>query len=300
MASSSQIVGGFSDWGPPGGGSTTYAAEPRPARSTTRRRSGEHQQQAALARTIEGEIIPRLMLADKFQDAQPLRPNAGTLPAPYEVVEFAQVIMTEPVDVGLAYLEAMRFRGVSLETLFLEAISPAARRLGDLWKADLCDFTEVTVGLSRLQQLLCELSPAFENEEEHRSSTRRALLVACPGEQHSLGLYMVQEFFRRAGWHLHSVVPRTHDELKAIVQAQRFDIVGFSLSCEVFMDQLKSAIQITRKHSKNRAVGIMAGGRLFNEHPEMVARVGADATAVDGRQAVLRLPAVLGLKASNC
>ena len=298
MASSRQVVESLSDWGPGTGRSIRYAGEPRRP-SLARRKEAEHQQMA-LARTIEGEIIPRLMLAHKIEAVQQISAYSGSLPAPYEAAEFAQLVMTQPVDVGLAYLEAMRFRGVSLETLFLEVISPAARHLGELWKADQCDFTDVTVGLTRLQQLLCELSPAFESEDEHRSSTRRALLVACPGEQHSLGLFMVQEFFRRAGWHVHATAPRDSAELTDIVRAQRFDIVGFSLSCEIFVEHLKAAVNLTRKHSKNRAVGIMVGGRLFNEHPEWVARVGADATAVDGRQAVLRLPALLGLKASSC
>ncbi len=299
MGISRQLIEAQSDWTAGDGRSNAYALEQRRILSP-RRVASNLKKQAALARTIEGEIIPRLMMAHKFDVPQTSAQRSGSLPAPYEAVEFAQVVLTQPVDVGLAYLEAMRFRGVSLETLFLEVISPTARHLGELWKSDQCDFTEVTVGLTRLQQLLNELSPVFESEDEHRSSTRRALLIACPGEQHSLGLFMVQEFFSRAGWHLHPVAPKNHAELKNIVRAQRFDIVGFSLSCEIFLDHLKSAIQVTRQHSKNRAVGIMVGGRLFNEHPDLVARVGADATAVDGRQAVLRLPDVLGLKASTC
>ena len=43
-----------------------------------------------------------------------------------------------------------------------------------------------------------QLSPAFEGEVEHREHGRRALLVPVPGEQHTFGLLMVVEFFRRA------------------------------------------------------------------------------------------------------
>ena len=43
---------------------------------------------------------------------------------------------------------------------------------------------------------------------------RRILLTAVPGEQHSFGLYMVAEFFRRAGW---DVV----DGWREVVQAAR-------------------------------------------------------------------------------
>ena len=290
-----------SDWGSRDSGSVTLDHEMRPARPRPSK-SGGALKQTALDRTIEGEIIPRLMLAHGsfgFGGAKSLEQDE-ILPAPFEVVEFARLAMMQPVNVGFAYLEVLRVRGASLETLFIELIGPAARHLGYLWKNDLCDFVDVTVGLNRLQQMVRELSPAFETETEHRSSTRRALLVPAPGEQHGLGLSMVQEFFRRAGWHVHPVTPQSVDELKSIVRRERFDVIGFSLSCEACLPALASTIQTIRKVSKNQAAGIMAGGRVFNENPELVGRVGADSTAIDGRQAILRLPALLGLKATSC
>lgn len=261
------------------------------------RQSAAERQQRALARTIEGEIIPRLMLAHSSNAASSELSRSGGQLAPHEVVEFSELVVTEPVDVGLAYVENLMLRGTALETIFLDLMSPAARRLGDLWRADACDFAQVTIGLTRIQQILSELSPPFEREGAARSSTRRALLLACPGEQHSLGLQIVQKFFRRAGWLVHPESCLDRDAIKDTVRAQRFDIVGFSISCDVFETELKAAIQLVRKHSRNRSVGIMAGGRLIADHPELVARVGADATAGDGRQAVLRLPALLGLRA---
>jgi MerR family transcriptional regulator, light-induced transcriptional regulator len=295
-----------SDWGSIDSGSTTIDQERRPARMKSNKpntnKSGGAHKKSALDRTIEGEIIPRLMLAHGSYGygGAKIRADDEILPAPFEVVEFARLAMMQPVNVGFAYLEALRVRGATLETLFLDLIGPAARHLGYLWKNDLCDFVDVTVGLNRLQQMVRELSPAFESETEHRSSTRRAILVPAPGEQHGLGLSMVQEFFRRSGWHVHPVTPQSVDELKSIVRRERFDVIGFSLSCEACLPALASTIQTVRKVSKNQAAGIMAGGRVFNENPELVARVGADATAIDGRQAVLRLPALLGLKATSC
>ena len=293
-----------SDWGSLDSGSVMLDHEQRPARPNTAKpnKSAGASKQTALDRTIEGEIIPRLMLAHSSYGygSASIQADVEVLPAPFEVVEFARLAMMQPVSIGFAYLEALRARGASLETLFLELIGPAARHLGYLWKNDLCDFVDVTVGLNRLQQMVRELSPSFECETERRSSTRRALLVPAPGEQHGLGLSMVQEFFRRAGWHVHPVTPQSVDELKSIVRRERFDVIGFSLSCEACLPALAATIQTIRKVSKNQAAGIMAGGRVFNENPELVARVGADATAIDGRQAVLRLPALLGLKATSC
>jgi methanogenic corrinoid protein MtbC1 len=38
--------------------------------------------------------------------------------------------------------------------------------------------------------------------------------------------------------------------------------------------------------SRNRAVWVLVGGRVFMDRPDLVARVGADATASDANEAV--------------
>ena len=43
----------------------------------------------------------------------------------------------------------------------------------------------------------------------YKEGGRRALLVSVPGEQHSFGVTMVAEFFRRAGWDAWTGAPRT-------------------------------------------------------------------------------------------
>lgn len=286
------------------GSSQPIAAQANHSARRLRRQAagGEH---LALARTIESEIIPRLMLTHRIESGRRIENTQqnsafSDIPLTDSVATLAELALDHPMDVGLAYLQSLQLKGVSADTIFLDVIGPAARRLGDMWKSDIRDFTDVTVGLTRLQRMMCELTPAFVHQEESRFSTRSALLVPCPGEQHSLGLHMVQEFFRRAGWHVHPGAPTTLSELKDTVRRHRFDVVGFSSSCEIFVDAMKAAIQLTRRHSKNRNVGIIVGGRLFNDHPELVATVGADATAADGRDAIQRLPALLGLTAAIC
>ena len=44
--------------------------------------------------------------------------------------------------------------GIPLEALLLDLFAPVARRLGTMWEADQIDFVDVTIGTSRLQQIL--------------------------------------------------------------------------------------------------------------------------------------------------
>lgn len=250
--------------------------------------------QELLSRAIETEVIPRLMLAHRQQDSQ----LTGKLrevgkPNGEEVAEFARLLMSHDAEVARCYVAAVRARGMPLDIVLIELFSPAAQYLGELWNVDLCDFTDVTIALSRLQQLLRELSPEFQGDVNLKPDARRALLVAAPGEQHTFGILVVQEFFRSAGWDVQGGLPYELDELVDVARSEPFDVVGLSVSCDASVDALTSFIRTLRKVAMNPAVHIVVGGRFFLEHPDFVTRVGADTTAPNGRRAVHRLSSLL-------
>lgn len=254
-----------------------------------------------LVRTIEDEIIPRLVLARRAAPGAPGLPVlVGRLPNAADVADFTQLILANDVAVAASYVHGLRARGTPLETVFLELLAPCARRLGELWKTDRCDFTQVTVGLWRLHQLLRELSPTFRTgETEHQSLGRRVLLAPAPGEQHMFGICIVAEFFRRAGWDVWGGPPTASGDLLGIVRSEAFAIVGLSLSGEARLDGLATRIREIRRASRNRSIRVMVGGQVFNERPQLVALVGADATAADGRQAPLQAKHLLALLADR-
>jgi methanogenic corrinoid protein MtbC1 len=259
---------------------------------------GSEQRLARLVRTIEAEIIPRLVLARRAaQDCPPVHALVPGAPALEEVAELASLALARDGTVASSYVGALHTRGVSAETLYLDLLAPAARHLGELWKEDLCSFTEVTLGLWRLHQVLRELSPAFQSEADHPAHGLRALLAPAPGEQHTFGLSMVAEFFRRAGWDVWSGPVTSRQELVGMVRSAWFAVVGLSVSSERKLDEVATGIRAIRRASRNRSIGVMVGGPMFLEHPDWVARVGADATAVDGRQAIRQAHDLLTLLA---
>ncbi len=263
------------------------------------RHAGTAHRLAQLAQTIEVDIVPRLVLAHAPAVTDTRRPHLHewAVEARDEVATFAALVLANEVPAVLSHVAGMRARGVALETIYLGLLAPAARHLGDLWNADLCDFTEVTIGLWRLQQVVRELSPAFQNDTEYRAEERSALLTPMPGEQHTFGILMVAEFFRRGGWDVWAAVPASASELLSIVRSEWFAVIGISVSSEAKVDGLASTIHALRRASRNRAVGVMVGGPIFIEHPELVALVGADATGVDGQQACDQAESMLALLA---
>jgi methanogenic corrinoid protein MtbC1 len=266
--------------------------------STSRR--GLRTNVAELERMVEIEVVPRLLLARRGEivparcDAEP------SLEAfPDAIAELARVVLRDSDSAAFAYVESIRAKGVPIERIYLNVISPTARHLGDLWLADLCGFTDVTVGLWRLQHVVRSMSSSFQLGAAHNRVQHQALLVPLPREQHTFGLYMVAEFFRRAGWNVSSMPLQTADELFAVVHGEWFTVIGLSMSCEDRLDELASNICTIRRTSRNQGIGVMVGGNVFIDRPELVAMVGADMMAVDGRQAPAKAQELVMSLATN-
>lgn len=251
---------------------------------------------AGLVRTIEGEIIPRLLLVHRATAPEHAdRPGV----APEDVAEFSRLVLSHPLDVAMSFVAALRAQQVSLDAIYLELVGASARHLGVLWEDDDIDFTQVTLGLWRLQQVLHGLRSDFLNEIPAAELGGRVLLAPTPGEQHGFGLFIVGEFLRRDGWSVHDESGPTTEGLARRVSAEWFDVIGLSLSCDTKFDALVAAIRAIRRASCNRAIGVMVGGRLFVERPEMVPLSGADVSSVDARDATTQVRNLLSLLAGR-
>lgn len=251
----------------------------------------------ALARTIESEIIPRLMLMHHVPAARVIaEKHIGA----EQVSDFTALILTQDTAVARAYLQSLVAAGTSTESIYLDLLSPTARRLGKLWEEDRCDFADVTIGLWRLQQLVHESEPGFRGDQASSGRGNRILLMPAPGEQHTFGLFMVSEFFLRAGWHVHAEPDASVGQLADLVSERWFDVAGFSVGVEARIEPLVKCIKTLRRRSRNAAIHVMVGGPIFLARPELVAVVGADGTAADAREAVRHAELVVGEKGQRC
>jgi methanogenic corrinoid protein MtbC1 len=267
---------------------TTQSWDPGPARSDpTNGAVGPAECAASLRRTIEAEIIPRLMLAHLLPSNDACAPVDSRPELGAEEVEvLTELVLRRDSAAAQAYVRARHHAGLAVETLFLGLLSPVARRLGEMWEADLCDFTQVTVGLWRLQQLVFEYSDVFQRDRRMRACRRRALLAPAPGSQHTFGVVMVGEFFRRAGWDVRGDPSASLAEVKSCIVADSFDLLGLSLGAGCQAKAVSSAILRLRKASRNRAIVVMVGGPAVVLSPDFVNLVGADGTAPDAASAV--------------
>lgn len=248
----------------------------------------------AMIRAVRMQVLPRLVLAHHADDAAVPRREHGGPVSPKDVAALTAMLLS-PNREAAAFVGALLSHGQPLESVFLDLIAPCARRLGDMWMEDTLDMASVTMALSRLQYIVREFTPNRPDMPDERSRGRRALLVPTPGENHTLGLSMVCEFFRRSGWHVTTWPCATRAELLTAVRRDSFSVAGFTVSSEVMLETLAGTIRAIRQTSINPQIGIMVGGSVFNEHPEYVALLGADATANDARQAPLQADQLVAL-----
>ncbi|WP_424360945.1 cobalamin B12-binding domain-containing protein [Methylocystis parvus] len=237
--------------------------------------------EARLASVIFDDIVPRLQMLHHELSAK----NAESAFTRNEIAEFAEIVVVDDAKAADQFLQRMRACGHSEETLFLGLLSETARHLGALWEDDRCNFVDVTIGVARLQKILCASSghcePAFGD------SRQRLALCALPGERHIFGVDMVACFMRHAAWEVDLHKDAEADDVVEIVAGDWFAVLGFTVSSELGLDALCRAIQSGRAASINPQIGILVGGPLFRREPGLVAQVGADAMAGDAASATL-------------
>lgn len=245
------------------------------------RRSDVHERKDRLARMVGAAIVPRLLSLHHHIQPPPL----SELPSEAEITELAHLVLGPDIEAAIAYVTVLRERGLSMEMLFVQLLQPAAQHLGKMWDNDECDFIDVTLGVGQLQLLMATFNcthvlPTFGEK-------RRAFLTATPGEQHSFGLGMVANLLSAAGWWVTTNREANLDEIARATSSDWYAVAGLTLGSDRYLPRSAEAIAAIRKNSRNPAIGIMVGGQQFIEQPELVARLGADATASDAISAVI-------------
>jgi methanogenic corrinoid protein MtbC1 len=239
-------------------------------------------QPVSVVKTIKTRIIPRIVLA--LRKAPTPKAEVAEQTGSSAIEHFAALALGNDDNAPFTYVEELVTRGARVESLFLDLLAPAARHLGTLWESDATDFANVTLAVSRLQRIMRRHGENFFDQGS-QGGGESILLTIIPGEQHSFGLSMVAEFFRRAGWNLCTGPFSSHEELTSLVHNHWFDVIGFSVSSDRRLDELKKGICDIRRDSRNRSVGIMLGGPLVIAHPDLVAAMGADMMSIDAAAA---------------
>ena len=252
---------------------------------------------AVLSQVVEAEILPRLVMARAVGANRPAAGSDRFVTTEADLNELVHLLLVQPLDEGNGTGGFLHQRGAPPATLFLGMLSQAARRLGEFWEDDRTDFAQVTISMGRLQQIVRALAPSFQMAAVTRPNPETVMLVTAPGGQHTFGLVILAEFFRREGWHvIGGPAPCGDERLASLVRDTWVDVAGFSIGSIGQLEALSKSIRLVRRLSRNRDIGVMVGGPLLLLRPDLVARVGADMTATDAESAVRQASGLLAVR----
>jgi MerR family transcriptional regulator, light-induced transcriptional regulator len=234
---------------------------------------------------IESEIIPRLLMAHGSGDPRTKAKRSRAI-QPEDASRFALLPLRLEAASLLEEVDGFIADGASVETICLDLLAPAARKLGEMWESDECDFLDVTMGLWRLQEVMREIAARSPAELGGLIMPRSALFSPMPGDQHNFGTLMIEEVFARAGWQSEALVKPERRELLDRLARQPFDLVGLTLARDCPGAAIANLIKAIRNVSANPHITVLVGGRMINENPGMAIEVGADGTGADALAAL--------------
>jgi len=197
-----------------------------------------------------------------------------------QVLILAQACL-QGLDAARQVVFGWQRQGKSLQDIYIQGVAPCARLLGEWWNADRLDFAMTTIASTHLQQLLHDFSAEFLQEAPQASNGWSLLLLTEPGAQHSMGLFMLSEFFKRAGWLVTVGVPQDVTEFKRLFQSDWFDAVGISVSSDRHLDTLAALLPKLREGSDNLGLHVFVGGPMALVAPERLKGLAAQVLAED-------------------
>ena len=250
-----------------------------------------------LIKMLDQEIIPRLLVS--HQANSPLEelatPGLRKIHTP-EIDLLSGLAMNGSQESCIEYIKKLISKQVSIESIYLDLIPMTARKLGVLWEEDIVSFTEVTIGLWRLQHILYELTKDFQMKNSMPIENLNALLIPAPKSQHTLGLFIVAEFFRKAGWRVWGEPNLSSEEINTLIFSQWFDVIGVSIGYVEQLEDLNAMIASLRARSMNPNVSFMVGGPLYNSYPELFDEIDADIKSADANEAIRMAEIIVGNK----
>lgn len=239
-----------------------------------------------LSRIVELEIIPRLMLLHGATGASPQPSSSGFAITLAHVETLAHLAVDGDAERARLFVGELVASGAPLDQVFLQLLAPAAQLMGRMWADDVYSFSQVTIGLWRLQQVLHLHGQRFLPAVMPQAAGYRVLLATEPGSQHTFGLTMLGEFFVRDGWDVSSEPAVPWGVLADRLANEHCDLLGVSVGVDTSVPSVASAILELRRASRNPRLFVMVGGPAAHIVPELARLCGADSMALDAPAAL--------------
>lgn len=165
--------------------------------------------------------------------------------------------------------------GIPVKDVYLRVILPVQKEVGQLWHLGEVSIAEERLVSETARQLMTLLAAGHAPTQTPR---RKLLAASVAGNAHDLGLRVVSDLFRLAGWQslfLGANVPG--DEIARAAQSFGADLIVLNATLTTQLKVLGDSIAAIRQVVAGTP--ILVGGLVFEGAPELWRQLGADGYA---------------------
>jgi methanogenic corrinoid protein MtbC1 len=211
------------------------------------------------------------------------------LPAPSEpwqqMNEFTDALVAGHRDEAARMMDAYLDGERDLVAFQLHVMQPALYEIGRRWQHGTLSVASEHLATDVARAIMAAGSMRIRPGS---GGGRRALLACAEGNRHDLGLQMVGDAFRCAGWRVRCLgadVP-THDLVQHAWE-WKADILGISIAFAHQLRSIRAIASAVRALAQHPTLPILAGGIAAMRYERLARFLGADDVAADAASAVL-------------
>ncbi len=202
------------------------------------------------------------------------------------VAVLEQAALSPDPDAVQSALGKLLSAGHSPEEIVDTYIPATARVLGDAWCRDELGFANVTIGSSRLQLMLRELSQFWEGDGSTRADGPTVLLAVASDNHHTLGAMVLSTQLRRKGVSVRLILSAKPHEVAVAARRGGYDAIFLSASYGEKLENLRKIVN-SIKQEQERAAPIVIGGTILADATDVRQRTGANFTTNDPDEALI-------------
>lgn len=146
-----------------------------------------------------------------------------------------------------------------LKTLYYELFHKSLYQVGELWETN-----KISVAREHLATAITDnlLNLAYPYLFRSDKKGKKVIISCSANEYHQIGGKMIADIFELNGWDSQFLGANTPtDNLLAVIDDEKPDIVGFSLSILSNIDHLRYGIESVKTHFKH--MNLLVGGQAF-------------------------------------
>ncbi|WP_169052268.1 B12-binding domain-containing protein [Tabrizicola sp. YIM 78059] len=227
---------------------------------------------SALARTVVARLVSR-------------EADGAKSPDPAMVAALARAVASPDFSLFEALRPELRRARIG-ETELVDSYFPAvARHLGCEWSEDRAAFTDVSMGLARMQSILRQVGRDWASNATAGPDSATVLMVLPEGEQHSFGIMLLTGQLRRKGISVQLQIGASADFLFSLVRNSDFDCAMISIACEERLELCRRVVKALKDGSAGR-LWVAVGGAVLARAVDVQAATGADIATNDPMVAI--------------